>query len=159
MKWIEPDNFKKDPLGFAGNASGHFLIGFWIFSFMISYVWLRVFGELPYKEFLWVNAHVLYLILIEYKQGWRGWDTIEDTMFTATYGTGIPLFSFFPAKDHVEYLLSLPFGIDFSTTWITFEGFYFVATAEYSWPLILMYLFHKIYATLRRFIDGQRTSI
>lgn len=57
-------------------------------------VWFLLVGEYPYRLHTWVIILTGYVLFEAVCQGWRGWDTIEDTLFTAFYGAGGTLYTF-----------------------------------------------------------------
>lgn len=91
---IEPDNFKTDPYGYLTNQLGHIGLGV-LLVFLISRGCFELVGEYPIRLHVWLITGAFYLFVAELAvQGWRGWDTIEDTIFTVFYGAGAPLWAF-----------------------------------------------------------------
>ena len=90
FRLIKSDNFRFDPSGFFFNQSGHAAIGLPA-VFLGALAWNWVFGEMPQKEILGGILVFSYLALVELAaQGWRKWDTIEDTAFFS-YGVAMTL--------------------------------------------------------------------
>ena len=90
---IEPDSFQGKPLAWAGNQCGHMVIGLFtvFYACMACYV---VTGELPMRSALFWVILAGYLLFEIVTQGWRGADTVEDTVFVAAYGAGGTLSGF-----------------------------------------------------------------
>jgi hypothetical protein len=61
---------------------------------MLSQLHFAVFGEFAQKGALWIVIAVCYMSFEVMRQGWKGRDTIEDWMFFAFYGAGLPIFLF-----------------------------------------------------------------
>jgi hypothetical protein len=94
---IVPDDFRNDWRGYVVNQFGHAALGV-LMVFAISTSWVWVAGEYPHKEAIALIVLVAYLGVIELAvQGWRGWDTLEDTAFTG-YGVAMPLLAFSEAQ-------------------------------------------------------------
>jgi len=93
MGWvmITPDNFRADPYGWLTNQLGHIMLGL-IMVYAVCVAWWAVSGELPYRLHVGVGLAIFYIGVIElWIQGWRGGDTIEDSVFTLGYGAAAPL--------------------------------------------------------------------
>lgn len=91
---IKPDDFKADPYGYLTNQLGHIALGVF-FVFIVSRLWFEVFGEYPVRLTLWLVTGAVYFFIVELMlQGWRGLDTLEDTIFVWVYGAGAPLYAF-----------------------------------------------------------------
>lgn len=94
---IVPDKFRRDPGGYFVNQFGHASAGV-AMVFLGAVGWQEWAGEMPVK---WALAAVLiggYFLLIEMAlQGWRGWDTAEDTVFFS-YGVAMTLIIFSEAR-------------------------------------------------------------
>lgn len=89
---IKPDNFEKDPYGYATNQISHALwVGKLLLLWLPCFVFYKVFGEYPHKEHIFIFAACVYSA-IEYAQGWNGFDTIEDFVFSVVFGVGGPLY-------------------------------------------------------------------
>ena len=87
------DAFPNDWYGYAGNQLAHFALGIATAS-MLSQLHFAVFGEFAQKGALWCVIAIGYMMFEIIKQGWKGFDTIEDWMFFALYGAGLPIFLF-----------------------------------------------------------------
>lgn len=83
----KPDSFRDDPYGYLTNQLGHGWLGFSLNTW-VCWVLYTFGGAWPNQVsvYLWVTA--VYFILWEAgTQGWRGWDSIEDTAFVAYGGS------------------------------------------------------------------------
>lgn len=89
---ITPDNFRANPLGWAGNQAGHMMICAAL-AFVLSMAWFYVFGEYPYRWALALAIAAIYLA-IELPQHGGFWDSLEDTIFVCGYGGAMFLFPF-----------------------------------------------------------------
>lgn len=80
MVRFRSDDFERDPYGFWTNQEAHISLGIrcgvW-FCFVI----FVFFDAFPYKEAALVTLPGLYLGYELARQGWQGWDTLEDTRF------------------------------------------------------------------------------
>ncbi len=92
-KILEPDAFRGQPLAWAGNQCGHFVLGMFS-AFFICVTFFYVIGELPYRAHVFWIIALAYVSFEVYGQGWRGWDTVDDTVFVVAYGTGGTLAGF-----------------------------------------------------------------
>lgn len=91
---IKPDAFKANPYGYLTNQIGHIGLGV-LLVFLISRGCFELVGEYPIRLHVWLITGAFYLFVVELAvQGWRGWDTIEDTIFVVFYGAGAPLWAF-----------------------------------------------------------------
>ena len=91
---IKPDDFKADPYGYLTNQLGHICLGVFV-AFFVSRACFEIIGEYPVRLHVWLISGAFYLFVVELAaQGWRGWDTVEDTIFTVFYGIGAPLYAF-----------------------------------------------------------------
>jgi hypothetical protein len=90
-KLFTSDSFPNDWYGWLTNQVSHIFLG--LFSvFVLSMAGFVVMGEFPVKTHMLALIFVLYLGAAEiWLQGWRGWDTIEDTVFVVVYGAAGPL--------------------------------------------------------------------
>lgn len=94
MSVIRPDDFKTQPYAYLTNQLGHIGLGLFL-VFLVNRGAFEVFGEYPIRLHVWGATLVLYLVVVELMlQGWRGFDTVEDTIFTCFYGAGAPLWAF-----------------------------------------------------------------
>ena len=81
-----PSRFEGDPYGGFLNQWGHFTGGA-VFFIATCSGWFMLDGEMPPRYIAaWVMV-LAYAVLIEWRvQGWRGSDSIEDTLFVAMGG-------------------------------------------------------------------------
>jgi len=77
----KPEDFKGDGYGYVTNQLSHTLLG----GFLVTtycYLGLAILGEYPNQTVAFVVITLAYLIWWEIvHQGWRGLDTIEDTLY------------------------------------------------------------------------------
>ena len=79
----EPSAFKDDPLNWAYSQIGHGYLGCAITT-LITWILLHVGGEYPNDWIIAFAVPIAYLVFWEIDvQGWKGWDTIEDTLFVS----------------------------------------------------------------------------
>ncbi len=77
----QPSKFANDPYGGLLNQWGHYSLGAAIFVLTAS-GYFMAFGEMPYRIPLAAALILAYASLIELAwQGWRGKDSIEDSLF------------------------------------------------------------------------------
>lgn len=93
LNLFEPDDFRRDWYGFLTNQMSHTLLGIFI-VWIMTVIGYLILGELPYRNMLFALTLVGYILYEIVFQGWRGWDTIEDTLFVAVYGAGGTLIAF-----------------------------------------------------------------
>jgi hypothetical protein len=94
MSVIRPDDFKAQPYAYLTNQLGHIGLGV-LLVFLINRGAFELFGEYPVRLAIWAATLAVYLGVVEILiQGWRGFDTVEDTIFTCVYGAGAPLWAF-----------------------------------------------------------------
>jgi hypothetical protein len=86
LEFFEQDDFNGRPYGWLTNQISHTMLGL-AMAFVLSLFWFVVAGEMPWKSIAWPLCVVVYLAL-EFVRGWNGWDSVEDTAFTAGYGSG-----------------------------------------------------------------------
>lgn len=82
---FKADNFAGDWYGWATNQISHVFVGVFL-VFWLCTCYFFTFGEMPYKTAVlgvMLSGYLLFEIGV---QGWRGLDTIEDTVFTVGYG-------------------------------------------------------------------------
>lgn len=86
MPLLTPSNFLDDWYGWLTNQVSHIFLGlFLVFVFSMAGFW--AFGEFPYKINMLIAIGAVYFLGVEMAlQGWRGFDTIEDTIFVVGYG-------------------------------------------------------------------------
>lgn len=86
---FKPDNFARNWIGYVGNQSGHLLTGATSYVYLhVAYLWK--FETLAYRWHVTAICLVGYLIWEAVINEWAGWDSVEDTVFFAGYGAGIP---------------------------------------------------------------------
>lgn len=83
---FEQDDFADDWYGYLTNQIGHIALGL-MMALAVSLIWFVFAGEMPFKRWAWGACFVAYLAL-ELVRGWHGWDSVEDTVYTAGYGSG-----------------------------------------------------------------------
>jgi hypothetical protein len=86
----EPSAFLDDWEGWLGNQTGHIFAGMFT-AFWICAASFVLMGELPYRVDVFVACLLGYFAFEIFFQGWKGYDTIEDTVFVVGYGVGGPL--------------------------------------------------------------------
>ena len=98
---FSPDNFKGDWYGWLTNQVSHTFLGIFL-VFFASMAGFSALGEFPVKLNMLIAIGAVYILFVElYLQGWRGFDTIEDSMFVVGYGAAGPLaasFELLPGK-------------------------------------------------------------
>lgn len=85
--------YENDWYGYATNQLSHFAIGV-ATAALLSQLYFAVFGEFVEKGALWFVVAFGYMIFEITRQGWNGRDTLEDWIFFAVYGAGLPIFLF-----------------------------------------------------------------
>lgn len=60
---------------------------------LCCFVWFVLVGEYPYRLHTWLTIITGYFFYEVFFQGWRGWDTCEDTIFVCFYGAGSTLYT------------------------------------------------------------------
>ena len=80
------DDFADDWYGYLTNQVGHIALGL-MMALAVSLIWFVISGEMPVKRFAALACLAAYLAL-ELVRGWNGLDSVEDTVFTAGYGSG-----------------------------------------------------------------------
>ena len=86
----KPSRFYGDPEGWVANQTGHMRAGLaWVFWACFGY--FIIFEEFPVRWHIFIAIGITYLGFELIKQGWKGWDTIEDWWFVVLYGAGAPL--------------------------------------------------------------------
>jgi hypothetical protein len=86
----EPSAFLNDWYGWLTNQGAHIFAGMFV-AFWMCVISLFVMGELPYRVDVFAACLMGYIAFEMFFQGWRGYDTIEDTVFVVGYGAGGPL--------------------------------------------------------------------
>jgi hypothetical protein len=88
-----PDDFKDDWYGYLTNQVSHVGLGIFLVWFVCALSY-SMFGELPMKWAIFFSISILYFLFEMTFQGWRRFDTIEDTIYVAVYGAGGTVLSF-----------------------------------------------------------------
>jgi hypothetical protein len=86
----EPSAFLDDWEGWLGNQTGHIYAGMFM-AFWLCVASLVLMGELPHRVDVFAFCFIAYVAFEIKFQGWKGYDTIEDTVFVVGYGAGGPL--------------------------------------------------------------------
>lgn len=85
-----PESYPDDPVKAATNQAAHWSVGA-VLSSVVCMAWFLVFGEMPWREAVWLAVVSAYLGLIEwYRQGWKGADSLTDGIFVGL-GAALPL--------------------------------------------------------------------
>jgi hypothetical protein len=92
LEFFEQDDFKGRPYAWLTNQTSHIMLGL-AMAFVLSLFWFVVAGEMPWKSIAWPFCVVVYLAF-EFVRGWNERDSVEDTVFTAGYGSGGAFFLF-----------------------------------------------------------------
>lgn len=87
MTIFKPDDFRDDWYGYLTNQFSHLWTGVGI-AWLTSVAVYLVANEMPLRTSLFALILMGYLIYEFRRQGWQGWDTIEDAMFVVAYGAG-----------------------------------------------------------------------
>ena len=83
-----PSSFTNDPVNWVYNQIGHGYLGVAV-TCLITYALYCTTGTYPNDFNIALAVPLGYLILWELDvQGWRGWDTFEDTLFVGA-GSGL----------------------------------------------------------------------
>ena len=90
---FKADSFSRDWYGYATNQLCHALLIGGVGVFLLAEMYWVATGIYPYRYNLFL-AMVAGYTLFEYRQGFRGLDTLEDILFTVVYGAGGALFVF-----------------------------------------------------------------
>jgi hypothetical protein len=86
----EPGAFLDDWYGWLTNQAAHIFLGLCM-AFWLCVIPHLLMGELPYRVDVFAACLIGYIAFEMFFQGWRGYDTIEDTVFVVGYGVGGPL--------------------------------------------------------------------
>ena len=85
MELFEPNQYLGQPYKWLVNQCSHIVLGFVTILFIcVSFHFLN--GEYPVRVNVGAYSLVAYLLFEILVQGWRRWDTIEDTVFVVVYG-------------------------------------------------------------------------
>lgn len=85
---VVPQNFRAQPYQWLTNQTSHMGLGF-VLAMLTCLAHFAAFGEYPYRAAIWCMIVIGYFGWAELSmQGWRGGDTIEDTVFVCGYGAG-----------------------------------------------------------------------
>lgn len=77
---LKPESFKDDPYGYLTNQISHMFLGFSLLTYYCFFVGSVV--GWPNQTLAVITITLLYLFGWEFfVQGWRGWDTLEDSLF------------------------------------------------------------------------------
>jgi hypothetical protein len=87
------DAYPSDWYGYARNQLSHFALGITTAA-MLAQAHFAVFDEFAKKGALWAVIAFGYAAFEILRQGWNGRDTVEDWLFFAAYGAGLPIFLF-----------------------------------------------------------------
>ena len=87
------DAYPSDWYGYAKNQLAHFALGITTAS-LLAQAHFAVFNEFAQKGATWAVVAVGYAAFEILRQGWNGRDTVEDWLFFALYGGGLPIFLF-----------------------------------------------------------------
>lgn len=91
---LTPSNFRADPYGWLTNQVSHIGLGV-VWALVACALVLVLFGEFPFRIAIWCIIALCYVGVVELAaQGWRGGDTVEDTIFVVGYGAGSVLWVF-----------------------------------------------------------------
>jgi len=123
-----PDKFYSDPVGGGGNQGTHVAMAACVVV-VVCVIWAVRYGEMPYRWVLWFAVVGFYAFVIEYlRQGWRRWDTINDTYFWGLGAAG-PLVSLYEVTFRPE--IKLGFNVFGCAAWL---AVLIVSMALYVWP-------------------------
>lgn len=87
------ENYRRNWYGYATNQLSHMMLGF-IYCCAVSAAHWAYYHEFAEKPVLWLFVAVTYAAFELGTQKWKGWDTVEDWMFFALYGGGVPVLIF-----------------------------------------------------------------
>lgn len=93
MSLFKASSFPGDPYGWFTNQCSHILVGV-VAAYSLCLIYYIALGEYPYRATVWIIMLVTYLLYEVIDQGYRGLDTVEDTLFTVFYGAGSALYAF-----------------------------------------------------------------
>ena len=111
----EPSAFVNDWYGWLTNQVSHIGLGVFL-TFAVCVLYWLMWSEMPYKTAVYAVIFFGYVAFEVFYQGWRSFDTIEDTVFTVGYGAASILSAFSEVtvgdpKVGVDVLILLPFFI------------------------------------------------
>lgn len=89
----DPDDFAGDWYGWLTNQISHIGLGVFLTFALCAVYWL-INDEMPYRTSVYMVIATGYFAFEIYVQGWRGFDTVEDSVFTVGYGTSAILAAF-----------------------------------------------------------------
>lgn len=77
----EPSSFPSDPVNWSYSQIGHGYLGFTITTLLVwSLLYLE--GDYPNAQLIALLVPAVYFLWWEIDiQGWRGWDSVEDSLF------------------------------------------------------------------------------
>jgi len=84
---LKSDNFPTDWYGWLTNQAAHVLLGQVLFAVMM--IGSLGAGEFAHRIAVWAAVAIGYAIWEVVTRG-RFWDAVEDFMFVAVYGAGLP---------------------------------------------------------------------
>lgn len=90
---FDSDAFENDWYGWVTNQGSHIGLGV-LLTFVLCAGFFLFFGEMPFKLAVLAVIATGYLAFEVGVQGWRGIDTIEDTVFVVGYGASGALVGF-----------------------------------------------------------------
>lgn len=90
-EFFSPDAYLDNPYGYLTNQIGHGFLGCYVMTMSIG-IWYAFSGIYPTQWYFVAAVVFAYLMVWEIgAQGYRGWDSIEDTFYFAS-GAGLFLF-------------------------------------------------------------------
>lgn len=110
-----PDDYAKEPELWLANALSHVGLGVWL-AIASCGMWLYASGEFPEREAIGVLLVVFYLSYELSRQGWRGFDTVEDALFVAGYGGCGALYCFIEVSPGSDQITAGLFDLIFVST-------------------------------------------
>lgn len=100
LTMLDPDDFKNDPYGYVTNQISHIFLGFSLTTFYCFVI--DKMSHYPDQTLSALIISGMYFIWWEIlRQGWYGWDTIEDTAYVSL---GASLFVFIDMSFVIERL-------------------------------------------------------
>jgi hypothetical protein len=107
---LEADDFPNDWYGWVTNQISHIGLGVFL-VFVVCLSSFGLIGEMPYKNAVYALVLFGYLSFEMGVQGWREWDTLEDTAFVTFYGAGGALAGFSEVTPGDAMLTVNPLGL------------------------------------------------
>lgn len=90
---FKPEDFSGDWYGYLTNQVSHIGLGV-VLAFTLCIAVFIILGEFPFRSTIFLLIVISYIIYELRHQKWKGWDTIEDSIFVSVYGAGGSLYSF-----------------------------------------------------------------